>query len=121
MMENIRESNHDRPNLEGNNIRQLVSRIEELSNAISQRPNQVETVSEERHTFTGSNSSTRASRERSAAVDRLASTSSDSFNERTANRYGQYSVGQHFPGQRPPPSACRGKQKRNAGDNKPFM
>ena len=122
MTENIREGNHDQPNLEGNNIiRQLVSRIEELSNAISPRPNQVETESEVRRTFTGSNSSARASRERSAAVDRPANTSSGSFNERAANRYRPYSVRQHFPGQRPSPSARRGKQKQNAGDNKPFM
>ena len=116
------DSNLDREqqSLEGNNvIRQLVSRIEELSNAISPRHNQVEVESEVRRTFTSGNSS-RISQEGSTNVDRP-SRSLNALNERSTNRYRPYSVRQNFPGQRPSPSARRGKHKKNAGDNKPFM
>ena len=110
--------------LEGNNvIRQLVSRIEQLSNAISPRHNQVEVESKVKRTFTSGNYTflcnySRTSQEGSTNIDRP---SRYALNERSTNRYRPYSVRQNFPGQRPSPSARRGKQKKNAGDNKPFM
>ena len=85
---NLTNSNLDREqqSLEGNNvIRQLVSRIEQLSNAISPRHNQVEVESEVKRTFTSGNSS-RTSQEASTSIDRP-SRSLNALNERSTNRY----------------------------------
>ena len=111
------DSNRDREqqSLEGNNvIRQLVSRIEELSNAIPPRPNQVE--SEVRRTFTSGNSS-RTSQERSTNIDRP-SRSLNALNEEALIDIDRISIGTDI---RLSPLARRGKQKKNAGDNKLFM
>ena len=122
MADGNRDGNREQQNLESNDIiRQLFSRIGELSDAISGRPNQVDTESEVRRTFTSSN----ASRERSTnsiGPSTSRPSTSRSSNEPTTNRYRPYSVRQHFPGQRPSRSARKeGKQKANVSDNKPFM
>lgn len=119
----MEDGNGQQQNVESNDIiRQLFSRIDELSDAISGRPNQVDAESEVRRTFTSSN----ASRERSTNSIGLSSSrpsTSRSSNEPMANRYRPYSVRQHFRGQRPSSRWARmeGKQKANVGDNKPFM
>ena len=92
---NRREQHDNEPN---DIIRQLVSRIGELSDAIS-RPNQVDTESEVRCTFT-SNAS-RLSRERNTSQSTSIPSTSRSPNEPPNNRYRPYTVRQHFPGQRP--------------------
>ena len=70
--------------LEGNNvIRQLFSRIEQLSNAISPRHNQVEVESEVKRTFTSGNSS-RTSQEGSTNIDRP---SRYALDKKSTNRY----------------------------------
>lgn len=122
MADGNRDDNRQQQNVESNDIiRQLFSRIDELSEAISGRPNEVNIESEVRRTFTSSNPSRERSTNSIGPSSSRPSTSRSS-NEPTANRYRPYSVRQHFPGQRPSRSARKeGKQKTNFSENKPFM
>lgn len=124
MAEGNRDGNHREQHNNGPNdiIRQLFSRIGELSDAIS-RPNQVDTDSEVRRTFTSTGIATE--RNTSQSTSRSSTTrpfTSTSSNEPQNNRYRPYAVRQHFPGQRPSRSARKGgRQKANVSENKPFL
>jgi hypothetical protein len=95
MTEASRDGNREQSNLEGNNNKAAFSRINELSNAISPRPNQAETVeSEVRRIFTSNNTIRTTGGERSTNSNRPPVSSS--VNEQAISRYRPYSSGNIF-------------------------
>ena len=123
MAEGSRDGNrYEQQNGEPNDIiRQLFSRIGELSDAISGRPNQVDTESEVRRTFTGNGHANRETNANPSGQSTSRPTAGPSAS-RPANRYRPYTVRQHFPGQRPSRSARKEvKKKANISENKPFL
>ena len=93
MTDGSRGGNRVQPNHEGN-IRQLLSTIDKLSNAISPRPTQsTQLKSDMRHTFASSNNRSSPGGERNMNLNRPSLSSSlNTEAEWTTNRYRPYSV-----------------------------
>ena len=115
-------------------IRQLLSRIDELSDALSPQPSGHQVESEVRRTFAGTNSTSQVlSREITSPANQnlpstanlsIPSTPTSSQVRSTNTRYAPYTVRHFFAGQRSRQSSSSQKRvnrRVNTGDNKPFM